>query len=356
MNMKHTRIYIILGIALVGAGLPSFPYVSLFVSDGWAAETEIISFLPRTNADRSILFIDTQGKLLQGLMVGPGRIGSFSWSPDGGSIAYGSNQEGNPDIYVRDVRTNVERQLTFHESRDIWPAWSPNGKWIAFISERDGEMDIYRMDADGGNMKRLTNRGGCKRPAWAPDSQSIAFSASKKEAGIGSHIYIMSPEGKGLRRLTDTSSGVCAWSPDGKEIAFIPPGGAVGGVALFSIGIDGKNMRQLTRVYERMTLITSPVWSPRGKWIAYILTETPEALVERLLGGARIPADEVFDNSVICIASTNGVGNSKPIEMPRGLVPGHLEWMPEEFLSVSPSAEKQLTFWGALKQIGDTSK
>ena len=349
MRMRRTRTYVILGMAL-------WLSMSLFTNSEWAARAEIISFLPRGNGARSIHFIDTHGKLLQKLMVDPGRIGTFSWSPDGGSIAHGSNQNGNPDIYVRDVRTNVERQLTFHDSRDIWPAWSPNGKWIAFISERDGEMDIYRMDADGVNVKRLTNRGGCKEPAWSPDSQSIAFSASKKDAEIGSDIYVMSAEGKGLKQLADTSAGVCAWSPDGKEIAYIPPGDAVGGVALFSIDIDGKNMRQLTRLYKGWTLITSPVWSPRGKWIAYILTEMPEALVERLLGGERIPADEFFANAVLCIANTEDVGGGESIEMPRGLVPGHLEWMPEEFLSVSPSAEKQITLWGALKQKKHTSK
>ena len=342
MRMKRKRTYVILGMALLLSG-------SLLVSNRWAAKAEIISFLPRGNGARSIHFIDTHGELLQGLMVNPGRIGSFSWSPDAHSIAHGSNQDGDPDIYVRDVRTNVERQLTFHDSRDIWPAWSPNGKWIAFISERDGEMDIYRMDADGANVKRLTNRGGCKRPAWSPDSQSIAFSAKRKDAEIGSFIYLMSAEGKGVKQLADTSSGVCAWSPDGKEIAFVPPNDAVGGHALFSIDIDGKNMRRLTRLYEGLTLITSPVWSPSGKWIAYILTEPPEELAQRLLGGARVPADELFGNAVLCIADTDDVGGGEPIEVPGELVPGHLEWMPEEFLSVSPSAEKQITLWGRIK-------
>ena len=349
MRMKRTRIYMILGITL-------WLSISLFLSSGWAAKIEIISFLPRTNEERSIHFIDTQGELLQGLMVGPGRIGSFSWSPDGRSITHGSNQDGDPDIYVRDVGTNVERQLTFHDSRDIWPAWSPNGKWIAFISERDGEMDIYRMDADGENLKRLTNRGGCKKPAWSPDSRSIAFSASKKEAEIGSDIYVMSAEGKGLRQLADTSSGVCTWSPDGKEIAYTPPTAAVGGFALFSIDINGKNMRQLTRLYKGLTLITSPIWSPSGKWIAYILTEVQAELVEKLLGGDRIPADDLFGNSVICIANTDDVGSGEPIEVLGGLVPSHLEWVPEGFLSVSPSAEKQITVWGELKETRDTSK
>lgn len=343
--MKRTQTYLILGMVLLLS-------ISLFISDGSAAETEIISFLPRTNGERSIHFIDTQGELFPRLMVGPGRIGSFSWAPDGHSIAHGSNQDGDPDIYVLNVRTNVERRLTFHDSRDIWPAWSPNGKWIAFISERDGEMDIYRMDADGANLMRLTNRGGCKRPAWSPDSQWIAFSATRKDVGIGSFIYVMNTEGKGLRRLANTSSGVCTWSPDGKEIAFVPPNNAVGGHALFSIDVDGKNMRQLTRLHKGPTLITSPVWSPSGKWIAYILT----GLAKELLEQGPVPIDEIFANSVLYIASTDDVGGGEPIEMPKKLVPGHLDWVPGEFLSVAPSSEKQITLWGVLKQGKNTSK
>ena len=92
--MKRRRTYVILWMVLLLS-------MSLFANSGGAAQTEIISFLPRGNGARSIHFIDTQGELIQGLMVGPGRIGSFSWSPDGGSIAYDSNQDGDPDIYVR---------------------------------------------------------------------------------------------------------------------------------------------------------------------------------------------------------------------------------------------------------------
>ena len=328
--MKRTRVYVILGTVLL-----------LLVSSGWAAAGEIISFLPRKDGERSIHFIDIQGKLLPERMVDLGRIATFSWAPDGRWITYNSNKDGSPDIYVRNVKTDVEHRLTFHGSRDIWPSWSPSGKWIAFISERGGEMDIYRMDADGGNVKRLTNQGLCKRPAWSPDSKSIAF-VSK------SSLFVMTADGRGVRQLAGTSSIDCSWSPDGKEIAFVPRGDAVGGIAVFSIDVNGKNMRQLTRLYKGLTLISDLVWSPSGKWVAYILTEIPEKLLE----GARVPVNEFFANSVACIANTATSGGGKPLEATRELVPGHLDWMPGEFLSVSPSAEKQMTLWGRLKQLG----
>ena len=341
--MKHTLIYVVLGMALLIGS-------SLFVSSGWAAEREIISFLAKKDGDFSIHLINTRGEPLQRLMVGPGRIGTFSWSPDGRSITYNSNQDGDPDIYVADVRTNVQHQLTFHDSRDIWPAWSPNGKWIAFISERAGEMDIYRMDANGENVMRLTNRGRCSRPAWSPDSRWIAF-VSEQQNGEGipnSVLYVMSAEGKGVRQLADTDSNGCAWSPDGKEVAFVPRMDAVGGTALFSIDKDGKNMRQLTRLYKGLVSIFRPIWSPSGKWIAYLLVQRPEGLLD----GVLIPRAEFFANSVICVVDTADVGGGEPLESTRRLVYGSgLEWVPDGFLSVSPSSEKQTTLWGRLKQI-----
>ncbi len=343
--MKRIRIYLILRMVFLLS-------ISLFISDGWAAETEVISFFPRTNGEHSIHLINTQGEPLQKLTVGPESMGNFSWSPDGLSIVYSSNRNGSPDIYVMDVRTNTHHRLTFLEdSRDISPAWSPNGKWIAFISERNGEMDIYRMDANGGNVMRLTNRGGCKKPAWSPDSQSIAFSGKRKDAKIGSFIYVMSAEGRGLRRLTDTFTRVCTWAPNGKEIAFVPPGDAVGGTALFSIDVDGKNMRQLTRLYKGLVTISDAIWSPSGKCVAYVLVQLPE-----IRHGIWIPAEGIFANSVISVVNTADIGSDKPLEATRKLVGSDIQWVPDSFLSVSPSAEKQMTLWGKLKQPESTTK
>ncbi len=334
--MKRTRTYVVLGVAFL---LNS----SLFVSNGWAIERDVLSFVTRKDRGRSIQLINTQGEFLQTLMV-EGPIAHFTWSPDGRSIAYSSNRNGDPDIYVMDVKTDTHRRLTFDDGRDWWPSWSPNGKWIAFASNRAGEIDLYRMDANGENVKRLTNQGDCKEPAWSPDSQRIAFISK-------SALFVMTAEGKGVRRLADTFSTGCAWSPDGKEIAFVPRGDAVGGKALFSINRDGKNMRQLTQLYKGLVAIFEPTWSPSGKWIAYLLVQPPEKLLE----GQVVLAEEFFANSVICIANTADRGGGEPIEATRRLV-ASLKWAPEGFLSVSPSAEKQTTLWSKLKQSEKYSK
>ena len=329
--MKRTPTYVALGIAFL---LNS----SLFVSNSWAIERDVLSFV--TGKDRrSIQLINTRGEFLQTLIVEES-IGHLTWSPDGRSIAYMSNRNGDPDIYVMDVRTNTHRRLTFDDGRDWWPSWSPNGKWIAFASNRAGEIDLYRMDANGENVKQLTNRGGCKRPDWSPDSRWIAFISK-------SSLLVMTAEGKKIRQLAETSSTGCTWSPDGKEIAFVPREDAVGGKALFSIDINGKNMRQLTQLYKGLVAIFEPAWSPSGKSIAYLFIQLPKELLE----GKLVLAENIFANSVICVANIEDIEGGEPLEGTKRLVTGSfIRWVPSGFLSVSPSVEKQRTLWSRLKQ------
>ena len=81
-----------------------------------------------------------------------------AWSPDGTKIAFGSNRDGNGEIYVMDVNgANVVR-LTTHSAEDGQPAWSPDGSKIAFVTARDGNAEIYLMNAtDGSELVNLTN-------------------------------------------------------------------------------------------------------------------------------------------------------------------------------------------------------
>ncbi len=331
--MKRTRIYILLWTALLLSG-------SLFVNSGWAeTEWDVLSFVSEKGEDSPIILMDTQGAILERLATDPGVPSNFTWSPNGRSIAYDSWQGGNYDIYVMDVAANTHRQLTFDGNKDLGPAWSPNGKWIAFVSDRAGDRTIYRMDVNGANVKQLINKKDCRKPAWSPDSQWIAFAAEHT-------LFVMDAGGRRLRELTwATRFSDCSWSPDGKQIAFISSA-ANGGWEVFGIDINGKNRRQLTWSNQPV-FIWDPVWSPSGKWIAYIVGQIPFG------GGA---ANQIMTNGVVSVVNTTDGAGGKPIEATRGLPKKSLQWVPKQLLSVSPSAEKQTTLWGSLKQSENTVK
>ena len=331
-NMKHSLIYVVLGTMLL---IGSFT----FVSNGWTDERDVLSFVSTTDEHRPIILMNIQGEVLQKLKTEPGQPATFTWSPDRGSIAYEACRNGICEIHLMQISTNVRRnkhrELTFDGGDNRMPAWSPNGKWIAFTSEPAGDRDIYKMDVNGENVKQLTKQRKCSQPVWSPDSRWIAFASH-------STLFVMDAEGKNVRQLGKAGTVFfnCTWSPDSKQIAFIS-GSIEDGIVIFRIdviNVDGQNMRQLTKS-EEGTSIRELAWSPSGKWIAYIVTQLPNG-----------PIKQIFANAVIHIVDTAEGEQVETIEATKGMGARYLSWVPPTSLPVSPSAEKQMTFWGRIKQ------
>ena len=127
-----------------------------------------------------------------------------SFSPDGQSIVFTSERDGNRNIYLMKINGSDIKQLTFHKSDDYEPVFSPDGQSIAFTSERDGNKEIYIISPDAKNLKNLTNNSGNDwNSRFYKDSQKIIFQSTRDGNW---EIYMMNLDGRNQTNLTNHPS------------------------------------------------------------------------------------------------------------------------------------------------------
>jgi len=119
-----------------------------------------------------------------------------------GQIAFGTNRDGNDEIYVMNGDGTGLINLTNNPASDNAPVWSPDGTQLVFESNRDGNLELYVMNANGSGQTNLTNNPTEDlQPAWSHDGKQIAFSSDRN----GNHeIYVMNADGSHITRLTDS--------------------------------------------------------------------------------------------------------------------------------------------------------
>ena len=180
-----------------------------------------------------VFIADADGRNPKPFLASPAQDFNASFSRDGKWIVFTSERNGSADIYrAHPDGTGLER-LTDDPSFDDQAALSPDGRTVAFVSSRSGHAEIWTLDLASREVRNITNHtGGHFRPAWSPDGQWIAISSDRDspkprrpdgfELIQQTEIYILHPDGSGLRRLTHTNSyaGSPSWSPDGKQIVF----------------------------------------------------------------------------------------------------------------------------------------
>ncbi len=156
------------------------------------------------------------------------------WSPDGKTLAYCGERNGNFDIYTIPVEGGEEKRLTSSEGLDDGPDYSPDGKYIYFNSYRTGHMQIWRMLADGSAPEQLTSDENSNWfPHPSPDNKYIvyiAYTSDEKQAhlfGKQVKLRLMDLETRSIRDITPVFYGgqgtinVPSWSADSRKVAFV---------------------------------------------------------------------------------------------------------------------------------------
>ena len=189
-------------------------------------------------------------------------------------ISFSSNRTGNADIYTIDANGKNLRNITDRRTNEADATWSPDGRFLTYSSDQNGNFDIYVMDIETRKNRRLIQDPGIDAcAAWSPDGQWIAFCSNRSGAF---EIYRINASGKNLQRLTrlpgnNTTPG---WSPDSQQIIFTSSQRNEKGHResfVYVMRADGRNLRKFIKVAAG-----GPSWSPDGNQILFSTTRDNE--------------------------------------------------------------------------------
>lgn len=208
-------------------------------------------------------------------------------SPNGGEIVYASTVEDHRDvdynqklrdIFVKDLKTGRERNLTTNGSNDWRPRYSSDGKLIVFVSERNDlrgvpfyelHSDVFLMERDGKFQRALTkntqnNGGACLENGSTEENGTIYFDSNR--SGVY-EIYKMDMKGAKITQITfnPTSNDVSPdVSPRGDKITFFSDRN--GNYEIYLMNNDGSAVQRLT---SNIADDLNPMFSPDGTKIIF---------------------------------------------------------------------------------------
>lgn len=202
----------------------------------------------------------------------PFSVGNAAWAPDSSKFAFqtaanGTKKLNSTEILVYSVKDEKTTELTSNSSFDGDPGWSPDGRTIVFSSDRDGNYEIYSMLSDGSNVRRLTNNPGHDSfPKFSPDGTQIVFNSNIERETTD--IYIMNTDGSHTVRLTDSKGNELTrngWSPDGTKLAYNSD--IDGNDEIYLMDVDP--FKPTLLIEDENAEVQTPSYSPGGRQIVY---------------------------------------------------------------------------------------
>ena len=202
-------------------------------------------------------------------------------SPDGRSVAFVSNRDGQWDIYVGLVAGGTLVRITNDPNVEMRPRWSPDGGRLLYARLNDaGIYDLWVVPALGGTPRRLVL--DATYPTWSPDGRSIAYCA-------GSVIWICDASGANPRAITRAELPLThiqpAFSHDGHRLAYVRRySGPYGELAIANL--ETRTVRTIT---GDGALAWSPVWSPDDRFIYFASSRGGTTNVWKILSASGEP-------------------------------------------------------------------
>ncbi len=217
----------------------------------------------------------------------------FDVSPDGEQIAFSS---ADGDLYIFDLKARTVRQVTKTEATESAPAYSPDGKSLIYVStpkEAKGES-IFRIMIDGTDATQLTSDADVldSGPVYSRDGSRIAFARARRHRpySLGGwtwddwDVWVMDADGGNLKRLTEKNHyGVSdvRFAPDGVTLLFSAENDAANldlrklTKNVFEVAVDGlappkTGVPQPTSANDCAAWASAPAFSPDSSQLAII--------------------------------------------------------------------------------------
>jgi Tol biopolymer transport system component len=201
---------------------------------------------------------------------------------DGKWLALSSHTEqpgkkAGSQVYVVGVEGGQPVKIT-DQAPSYWHGWSPDGTTLVYCAEREGNFDVWAIGAQGGKETRLTNDPGLDDgPEYSPDGAYIYFNSTRSGR---MKIWRMRPDGSGQEQVSfdDYNDWFAHVSPDGKRMLYVSYPSAVPAtrhprnqrVMIREQDLASGKVRVLAHLYGGQGTMNVPSWSPDGRSVAFV--------------------------------------------------------------------------------------
>jgi Tol biopolymer transport system component/tRNA A-37 threonylcarbamoyl transferase component Bud32 len=212
----------------------------------------------------------------------------------GGRIVVSTGERGNSQLAILD-RTGVSRETLTRDGTNMWPAVSPDGSTIVFMSNRDGQTGVWRMNVDGSDQRLLAH---LPRPSWlsvTPDGQYVICAS----LGDGEPAAWRVPIAGGQPTLIAAGIDRPAVSPDGRFLAGINVASTAEQLALVTMPLDGSGPPRVLGTIAPATANGLVEWTASGDAILYSTVERANVWMQKLSGGPPVRVTNLTDLGIV---------------------------------------------------------